>query len=342
MWKNPSAKGGNVLCIGRDKILTMGCKSGSCQVARTSDCQCPCMGTGHGLGRIKWIDYYSQHRSLSPEAKKIRSSATKNINKLKPPKRHRVLASSLATDLLQEHMRSIEVVDKLISLSYGDRKVVINLRHAFEDAAADIVDNGISGGLKLTEPQKIRLSDHFWCDLAASIAKLIDQSQEFLKNLQQQAIKLLVKDLLQEIQNSRDESYGNGVGTREKNRILQTRSYYDQQAGLSAKLIGMILEAFLTKLFDNLTSSVNDQVEQWKLYFQILAILLCKDPQRHPLVWNYCLAPLVGQLAGQAVKNQAKNIIGSLANKGYRFSKLDVWDKTGAQKIKDSSITYIV
>ena len=76
-------------------------------------------------------------------------------------------------------MRSIEVVDKLISLSYGNRKVVINLRHAFEDAAADIVDNGVNGGLKLTEQQKIRLSDHFWCDLAASIAKRLISHRNF-------------------------------------------------------------------------------------------------------------------------------------------------------------------
>jgi hypothetical protein len=115
---------------------------------------------------------------------------------------------------------------------------------------------------------KVALADHFWCDLLAQLAHVIDDGMKFFGSVPERVTDLILK--------SRAES----------GRLRLERFVVKVAVNSVWKCVkGLTLFGRVRKLL---------------LVIRILSVLLCKAPERHRAVVEYCLDPLKNKLTLEA------------------------------------------
>ena len=300
----------------------MKCSGRGCRTAvgGRGGCLCRCGGINHGMGRIDWASNPTNSAYLSAKSKAI--SHVKGLKKISKPK---VLPSQGSVRIIQEHIRTVEIVTCLVNDS-SQLKQIKKLYPQFQTTTT----NAVKG---LTKNQLNRLSDHFWCDFFASLVYLINKQKitanQITASVAGKISSTLVNAVFNCIKTSRRSSYGNPLATKPGNRETKTRETKDLGEGLT----NSILKKIVTKvLVTSLKScSLPPNINHIELDFQILALLLCPDPESHKLVWNQCFAPLFTLNSAQPLKNQPLNNIvqplkNTLTKKNIRIPLLDTWD----------------
>jgi hypothetical protein len=118
-------------------------------------------------------------------------------------------------------------------------------------------------------PDEVRLAlaDHFWCDLLAQVAHAVDRGLQAVSDIPDRIADLIL----------RSRTAGKWRPIAEKVIRLACRSVWRQ----------IQLTAFFTVLGPS---------RQVLLAIRLLAVLICKAPERHRAVVEYCLDPLTNQL----------------------------------------------
>ncbi len=124
---------------------------------------------------------------------------------------------------------------------------------------------------------KTALADHFWCDLLAQFAHVIDIGVKFLDNIPDRVTELILK--------SRAES--KRLPLEEFVVKVAVKSAWKTLQGLT--LFGVVA-----------------QVRKFLPVIRILAILICKAPERHRAVTEYCIDPLKDQLTAETKRRLLK------------------------------------
>ena len=153
----------------------------NCGTAIGPGCQCPCLNTRHGLaGRLEWVvalstqtpedEAPSEHRV---EAENRQASATDELKK------------RIATNKKRESSRTLSGANWLSALEFARTADMVNWlvknpteRQQLESIVEQLVDT--SSKLLESVPDserdrmKLRILDHLWCDLIASIVRAIE------------------------------------------------------------------------------------------------------------------------------------------------------------------------
>ncbi|GLY71249.1 hypothetical protein Atai01_78680 [Amycolatopsis taiwanensis] len=124
---------------------------------------------------------------------------------------------------------------------------------------------------------KVALADHFWCDLLAQLAHVIDDGIKLFDKVPDRAAELIMK-------------------SRAKDGRIPVE-----------KMVVRIAVKSVWGHIQNLTPfGWVAQVRRFVLVVRILAVLICKAPERHQAVVTYCLDPLGDQLTSETKKRLVK------------------------------------
>lgn len=126
---------------------------------------------------------------------------------------------------------------------------------------------------------KVALADHFWCDLLAQLAHVIDDGIKLFDKVPDRVTELIMK-------------------SRTKDGRLPVE-----------ELVVKIAVKSVWKYIQNLTLfGWVVQVRRFVPIVRILAVLICKAPERHQAVVKYCLDPLGDQLTSET-KNRLVKVL---------------------------------
>lgn len=293
-------------------MTIMNCSGRRCRTAvgGRGGCTCSCGGINHGIGRIDWAS-----NPKSSDYQNAKKKASKDLNELRAISKPKMLPSQHSVQILQEYIRTVEIVTWLKN-NPTDLQLIEKLCKEFQKAATKAIKG-------FPKKQIERFSDHFWCDFFASLVYWIDQVQDAEEQIKQfiasQISDTLVDAVFDYIKDSRTSSHGNSLATKPANLVKATRDDKDKQAGLTDECLKDIVTAVLVASFKSYSSPLDSTIKNIKVHFQILALLLCPDPESHKRVWDCCLAPLFAAQCAQGLKN-------ILTKKNILIPVSDTWD----------------
>ncbi len=293
-------------------MTIMNCSGRRCRTAvgGRGGCTCSCGGINHGIGRIDWAS-----NPKSSDYQNAKKKASKDLNELRAISKPKMLHSQHSVQILQEYIRTVEIVTWLKN-NPTDLQLIEKLCKEFQKAATKAIKG-------FPKKQIERFSDHFWCDFFASLVYWIDQVQDAEEQIKQfiasQISDTLVDAVFDYIKDSRTSSHGNSLATKPANLVKATRDDKDKQAGLTDECLKDIVTAVLVASFKSYSSPLDPTIKNIKVHFQILALVLCPDPESHKRVWDCCLAPLFAAQCAQELKN-------ILTKKNILIPVSDTWD----------------
>ncbi|MEV0069685.1 hypothetical protein [Amycolatopsis sp. NPDC050768] len=150
------------------------------------------------------------------------------------------------------------------------------------DALTDIVLKDIKKAYPgpLPESTKVALADHFWCDLLAHLAHVIDEGLKFFDDIPDRVTKLILE-------------------SRKEHRRLPLEEIVVKTA---VKSVWSLLQPPLTPL------AILNGFKKLLPAVRILAVLICKSPERHEAVVTYCIDPLAKSLTEKVKKRLLKTL----------------------------------
>jgi hypothetical protein len=216
------------------------------------------------LCRADIIDWLAHERSTG------RSTAPGGVNLLQP--------AGLSSEALTNEELWRPDPDSI----NGDRPAV-ELRPAASGAVVDrlgaAADNLFQGAIddiaaerfrgEIPDSVKMALADHFWCDLLAQLAHVLDEGLKLLESVPDRVVDLVMK--------SRKEARWRDV----EERVLR----------IAARSVWRKIR--LLAFFGVLSRKVALPL------VRMLAVLSCKAPERHRAVVEYCVDPLGKQLLAE-------------------------------------------
>lgn len=123
---------------------------------------------------------------------------------------------------------------------------------------------------------------HFWCELLAQTAHALDECEERHDQVKQAIVLLLASD---------DERHPDGWAA-----LLPERAIMERTVELVCEYLSRIATGgFAVEDVFRLT---------WPI--RVLAVLMCREPRRHPAILEYCIKPIIGYVAA-AVREQVKD-----------------------------------
>lgn len=270
------------------------CSSSSCQHATGNGCVCICGHGNHGAkARIRWAKALSieksqqtqKERSVVKLAKKQQSKAKEALleqnrtlsQSRKAPRRHDANA-------FFEANRSIDIVTWLIEHP-TDCDQMEWIADQIGAAAEDLL-------IQLPGKHR-RIADHFWCDILAALASILDKTLETTNQLIDSSAEFIAGQVWELVKNTRNEERGNAPCQKDKTRHRTSRFSRDVQDGLEEAILKQAVEKLVKKIVKKVASEPTSTVEQLLLQIRLLAILFCPDPYAHRAVWNGCMVPLL-------------------------------------------------
>ncbi|WIX79152.1 hypothetical protein QRX50_48875 [Amycolatopsis carbonis] len=163
------------------------------------------------------------------------------------------------------------------SSEYGTVEKIEQLGNALTDVALKDIERAHQG--PVPESTKVALADHFWCDLLAQIAHVIDEGLTLFDNLPDRATALI-------------------LASREEDRRLPLEEFVVKVA---VKSVWTLIKS-LTPL-----GWINGFRKALPI-IRILAVLICKSPERHEAVVRYCVDPLTTLLTNEVKKRLVKTL----------------------------------
>lgn len=259
----------------------MGCESGACGRAKGFNCGCRyCLGAKHGTTRIRWAaalatpagerDDVAQAlaRTAIRERNATREALKSRVGELRgrrtPARRQR--RTKKDARLACSHARDIDLVDRLVNEAV-DLASLQELDRAIIEATARVLVP------ELGDPEKCKkVADHFWCEVLAQLAIALDQLGTIVEDSADALADMVANAVVPRVEDAgQARKWASVVG-----RALIKRA-------LRAMILNLVTP--VPGLADKVTLSVSaEQCRQ-------LALMLCPDPESHPLVHNTCLVP---------------------------------------------------
>jgi hypothetical protein len=155
-------------------------------------------------------------------------------------------------------------------------------KHAVVDEmaklSADVIDKVLADiatehGGTIPDDVKLALADHFWCDLLANLAHVLAATTKLLDGAPDKIADLVLKS----------RKKGKWRPIQEKLIRIACHSLWSQVQRLT--FFGLF-----------------DPVPKILFLVRILGVLICKAPERHKAVVEYCLDPLKDQLRSETKK----------------------------------------
>lgn len=132
--------------------------------------------------------------------------------------------------------------------------------HVLNDIASEY--NG-----QIPAPIKIALADHFWCDLLANLAHAVDEGLRAVDKVSDQVVDAI-------------------IASRKENKWLP----------IERMIIRIAVNSLWRHICAAATSGLLGKGRAILPALRVLAILICKAPERHRAVIMYCIDPLEKQL----------------------------------------------
>lgn len=123
---------------------------------------------------------------------------------------------------------------------------------------------------------------HFWCELLAQTAHALNECEERYDQVKQTVVLLLTSD---------DERHPDGWAALLPDRAIMERA------------VELICE-YLSRIATGGVAAEDVFRLVWPI--RILAVLMCREPRRHPAILEYCIKPIVGHVAA-AIREQVKD-----------------------------------
>jgi hypothetical protein len=149
------------------------------------------------------------------------------------------------------------------------------LGDALTDEVARAIERAHHG--PIPDSTKVAMADHFWCDLLAHLAHVIDEGAKRISDLPDRVTELI-------------------IASRAKDERLPLEEFVVRTAVNTA-----------WSFLKNLTFfGWLGLVKRLLPVLRILGILICKAPERHEAVMRYCMDPLTGQFLDETKKRLVK------------------------------------
>ncbi|QYN25605.1 hypothetical protein [Amycolatopsis sp. DSM 110486] len=156
------------------------------------------------------------------------------------------------------------------------------LGKALTDVVLKDVEKAYPG--PLPDSTKVALADHFWCDLLAQFAHLIDEGVKAVDGIPDRATNLI-------------------LASRKAHRRLPLEEIVVKTA---VKSMWNLLQPLAPPL-----AALNG-FKKLLPVVRVLAVLICKSPERHEAVVTYCVDPLTKSLTDAVKKRLLKTLSGWL------------------------------
>jgi arsenate reductase-like glutaredoxin family protein len=240
------------------KVL-VSCSGSSCRHAVGPGCVCPCGGSNHGAkARICWATAMAVCPALRTDAEE-KLVATAETQRQRATAMVRTQESSLRkaqkkprrkdASWFFESGRSVEIVDWLVSHPTEREQI---------DWMADQVGEVCELLLNQNPHTHRRLADHFWCDVLAALARVLDEALSELDSLPGELSEAFISALSERtweaVRNERGSSKGNAPTRRQSTQNDSYRIDEDIDAGLSE----VMLKRAVKELVSILLSGVNE------------------------------------------------------------------------------------
>lgn len=167
------------------------------------------------------------------------------------------------------------------------------------DWLADQIGDACATALNKNPGTHVRFADHFWCDVLASLALVLDRLAASVTSLPAAVAKetapVIATDTWNLVAASRSASFGNRPSStaRSRSRRTSARSARDNTAGLATTVLQPITEKLVKTVLAAAAAGTDLTFAGLILKLRVLAILFCPDPYAHQLVWDECVVPLV-------------------------------------------------
>ncbi|MGW4487539.1 hypothetical protein ACWEOE_27285 [Amycolatopsis sp. NPDC004368] len=156
------------------------------------------------------------------------------------------------------------------------------LGNALTDVVLKDIEKAYPGPLPAST--KVALADHFWCDLLAQFAHLIDEGVKFFDDVPDRVTNLI-------------------MASRKEHRRQPLEEFVVKTA---VKSMWNVLQPLVTPL-----AALNG-FKKLLPVIRVLAVLICKAPERHEAVVTYCIDPLAKSLTETVKKRLLKTLDGWL------------------------------
>ncbi|WP_328458499.1 hypothetical protein [Amycolatopsis sp. NBC_00438] len=235
------------------------------------------------------VEWLTQDLAASETAPAERPPAigSEHLSQSEAPRPHQTLPDNPTDDIAPSARSSIDGIPGTQAapdttppkggLSTGG-PVVTRVEELGDILAAHVLsDIERAWGGPVPKEVKVALADHFWCDLFAHLAHVLAEGAKAFDKVPDKVTALIIK--------SRKASERAPL----TDFVIKTavNSIWKYVQGLS--LFGWII-----------------QVRKFLPVIRILAVLICKAPERHKAVVEYCLDPLKEQLASETKKRLVK------------------------------------
>lgn len=141
-----------------------------------------------------------------------------------------------------------------------ESRVILRLRREFGDQRIDAF-------------QKQAAQTHFWCELLAQTARVLHECAEHYGQAKEMVLSALT---------GQDEPHPDGWPALLPEREIMERAVELVWTHLQRIAAGLALEDVF-----RLTGPI-----------RVLAVLMCREPRRHPAVLEHCIKPIIGYAAG--------------------------------------------
>lgn len=189
-----------------------------------------------------------------------------------------------------ESGRSVEIVDWLVSHPTEREQI---------DWMADQVGEVCELLLNQNPHTHRRLADHFWCDVLAALARVLDEALSELDSLPGELSEAFISALSERtweaVRNERGSSKGNAPTRRQSTQNDSYRIDEDIDAGLSEVMLKRAVKELVSILLSGVNEAAHLTLDNIVLKLRVLAILFCPDPYAQRAVWEECVVPLIKQ-----------------------------------------------
>ena len=252
----------------------------SCERATNPLCRCGgCAGTLHGWpGTLELIREPRSRESLRHNSERAWNAAEESLSRRRPTNRLRRAAISTAKSSIVDWLAG-SVADPSDSAASIETELLATAGEALSKAVFD----ALCGALEASNSRERRAKlaeDHFFCALLAGISCSMQEIQEYFD----QAVRDVATALA---------SYS----------ILDNKTTRTTET-LVAAVVAEAAVKCVNKMIENLTAV--QQFKHLQQALQVLALMSCPAPEKHPGVQTCALKPLGEPLVSELVQERLK------------------------------------
>jgi hypothetical protein len=209
-------------------------------------------------------------------------------------------ARARVVEIAAEALRSVDIVEWLIN----NKSEIEPLK-----ALADAIGGACDEILRKHSDEKTRamLQNHFWCKLVVKLLQTLGQFENELEEALGDVFEAVWAQAQGSLSTADESTVHHNCESLSSDRASDTGPHGSELKDATSVFVKGVIAA----LGDEALKAASDAI---KLKLQILALLLCPNPDLHDDVWNDCLRPLVSGEIAKTIK--------PLLESGYAYLSL--------------------